>query len=120
MKDTEASDKKATDTTTDAQRIEQIAALVHKMRTTGCQAIDVLGQAEADPSATVTDPERETRQLIGQLGTVLSELAEVQEAAETAIDSDKTDDAETNGGGLGELFDGGNTNNEGSDLRGFE
>ncbi|MDT3434673.1 hypothetical protein [Haloarcula sp. 1CSR25-25] len=119
MKDTKPCNKKATDTTADEQRIKQIAALVHEMRTKGCQVIDVVGEAEADPSMTVTEPKREARRLIGQLGGVLGDLAEEQGAAEAAASPDGTDEAETDGG-LGGMFGEADDSTEESDLRGFE
>ena len=120
MKRTQSNNKKATNTTADAQRINHIAGLVHKMRMTGCQVIDVVGQAEADPSATVTESEREACRLIGQLGGILGNLAEMQEPTESASITDGTDEAETNGGSLGEMFCEADTSTEESDLRGFE
>lgn len=120
MTDTEANDKKASAATTDAERIEQIAALAQDMRTTGCRVIDILGQAEADPSVTVTEPERETRQLIGQLGAVLSDLLEAQKAGQATAGTGTAGEAETNGGDLSELFGEADVSNEESELRGFE
>lgn len=120
MKPNEANDKNLSNTTTEAQRLEQIAALVHGMRTTGCQVIDILGQAEADPSATVTDPEREARRLIGQLGAVLGELVEAQQAAEAATSTHTANEAETNGGSLGDLFGETDASDEEAELRGYQ
>lgn len=73
-------DKKVSLLTAEAHRIEQIAALVHEIWTTGCQKVDALRQAVADPSTTVTEPEAEAQQLVGQLGAVLGALAEAQDA----------------------------------------
>lgn len=122
MEDSEHGDKNVSPTEAEAQRIEHIAALVHEMRTTGCQVIDILGQAEADPSSTVTDPEREARRLIGQLGVVLNNLVETQKATEatTSTSTDTADEAETNSGGLGELFGEVDGSSEEAELRGFE
>ena len=120
MDNTKPNDKKPSAATTDAERIEQIAALTHDMRTTGCQVIDILGQAEADPSATVTDPEREARQLIGQLGAVLGDLLEAQEAGQATAGTDTAGEAETNGGNLRDLFGEADASNGESELRGFE
>ena len=122
MKANRSENKNASTTTAEEQRIQHIAALVHEMRTTGCQVIDILGQAEANPSATVTDPEREARRLIGQLGVVLNNLIETQEAAEasSSTPTDRAGESETNGGGLGVLFGEMDGSSEEAELRGFE
>ena len=120
MRGSDAADKNPSATTAEAQRINQVAGLVHEIRTTGCQVIDIVGQAEADPSATVTASEREARQLIGQLGIVLGDLVEAQEAAGTDNTTDAADDAETDDGGLGDLFGEAAASDGESELRGFE
>jgi hypothetical protein len=120
MQDTSADDKNPSASTAKVQRTKQIAALVREMRMTGCQVIDILGEAEADPSATVTAPEREARQLIGQLGNVLGRLIAAQEAADTAPIPDGTDGGPTDDGSLADLFGEVDASDEGPELRGFE
>jgi hypothetical protein len=98
MKSTQAFNKKATENTADGEHIKHIASLVHEMRTKGCQVVNIVGQAKADPSGSLTEAEREGRRLIAQLGGVLVALVEAQLAIEGGTVLEEADDKETNGG----------------------